>query len=68
MMMHSTRQSNRHGTRPPWILPLLASLALLAAPPAATAWERGKVDTFATLPAGEAHPKGSPWTAPATCT
>jgi sugar lactone lactonase YvrE len=58
MMMPTTRQMNRHGTRPPWILPLMASLALLAAPPAATAWERGKVDTFATLPAGEAHPEG----------
>lgn len=41
-----------------WILPLLASFTLLAATPAATAWERGKVDTFATLPAGEAHPEG----------
>ncbi|HXE47353.1 MAG TPA: SMP-30/gluconolactonase/LRE family protein [Ramlibacter sp.] len=40
------------------ILPLLASLTLLAATPAATAWERGKVETFATLPAGEAHPEG----------
>ena len=38
--------------------PMLISLALLAAPPAATAWERGKVETFATLPPGEAHPEG----------
>src|SRR5690242_14984807 len=40
------------------MLPLLASLTLLAAAPAATAWERGKIETFATLPAGEAHPEG----------
>ena len=32
--------------------------ALLATPLAATAWERGKVETFATLPPGEAHPEG----------
>lgn len=44
--------------KPGLVLPLLASLTLLAAPPAATAWERGKVETFATLPAGEAHPEG----------
>jgi len=40
------------------MLPLLAALTLLTAPPAATAWERGQVKTFATLPAGEAHPEG----------
>jgi len=40
------------------MLPMLAALALLATPPATHAWERGKVETFATLPAGEAHPEG----------
>jgi sugar lactone lactonase YvrE len=37
---------------------MLTVAALLATPLAATAWERGKVETFATLPAGEAHPEG----------
>ena len=37
---------------------MLAGLALLATPLATHAWERGKVETFATLPAGEAHPEG----------
>lgn len=37
------------------ILPLLA---FLATPLATKAWERGKVETFATLPPGEAHPEG----------
>ena len=37
---------------------ILTSLLLLAAPLAAQAWERGTVETFATLPAGEAHPEG----------
>ena len=37
---------------------MLIWLVLLATPPAAKAWERGKVETFATLPAGEAHPEG----------
>jgi sugar lactone lactonase YvrE len=37
---------------------MLTLLALLVTPLAATAWERGKVETFATLPAGEAHPEG----------
>lgn len=40
------------------ILPILILLVLLATPLAARAWERGKVETFATLPAGEAHPEG----------
>lgn len=40
------------------ILPMLISLALLATAPATRAWERGKVETFATLPPGEAHPEG----------
>ena len=40
------------------MLPMLAGLALLATPPATQAWERGKVETFATLPPGEAHPEG----------
>ncbi|WER49432.1 SMP-30/gluconolactonase/LRE family protein [Cupriavidus sp. WKF15] len=40
------------------ILPTLILLALLSTPIAARAWERGKVETFATLPAGEAHPEG----------
>jgi len=31
---------------------------LLATPIAVHAWERGKVERFATLPAGEAHPEG----------
>jgi sugar lactone lactonase YvrE len=34
------------------------ALAMLAAPFAATAWERGQVETFATLPPGESHPEG----------
>ena len=37
---------------------MLLLLASLAAPLVANAWERGKVETFATLPAGEAHPEG----------
>jgi len=37
---------------------ILVSLALLAAPLAASAWQRGSVETFATLPPGEAHPEG----------
>jgi len=37
---------------------MLMMLALLATPLATQAWERGKVETFATLPAGEAHPEG----------
>jgi sugar lactone lactonase YvrE len=36
----------------------LTLLVLLAMPIAAQAWERGKVERFATLPAGEAHPEG----------
>ena len=40
------------------ILPMLILLVLLATPLTARAWERGKVETFATLPAGEAHPEG----------
>ena len=38
-------------------LPMLI-LVLLATPLAAQAWERGKVERFATLPPGEAHPEG----------
>jgi hypothetical protein len=37
---------------------MLMLLALLAMPLATQAWERGKVETFATLPPGEAHPEG----------
>jgi len=37
---------------------MLMLLVLLATPFATKAWERGKVETFATLPAGEAHPEG----------
>src|SRR6187399_2567621 len=37
---------------------LLALLAALAAPITTHAWERGKVERFATLPPGEAHPEG----------
>jgi hypothetical protein len=37
------------------MLPMLAALALLATPPATQAWERGQVETFATLPTGEAR-------------
>jgi sugar lactone lactonase YvrE len=33
-------------------------LVLLATPITAQAWERGKVERFATLPPGEAHPEG----------
>ncbi|CAN7730386.1 NHL repeat-containing protein [Variovorax sp. LjRoot290] len=40
------------------VLPMLIWLVLLATPLAANAWERGKVETFATLPQGEAHPEG----------
>jgi sugar lactone lactonase YvrE len=36
----------------------LILLALLATPITAQAWERGQVERFATLPAGEAHPEG----------
>src|ERR1700682_4435172 len=36
----------------------LTLLVLLATPLAAQAWERGKVERFATLPLGEAHPEG----------
>jgi sugar lactone lactonase YvrE len=36
----------------------LTLLVLLALPLAAPAWERGTVERFATLPAGEAHPEG----------
>ena len=44
-------------------------LALLATPLATKAWERGKVETFATLPARVRRiPRGSPWTARATST
>lgn len=39
-------------------IPMLLVLAFLATPLATMAWERGKVETFATLPAGEAHPEG----------
>jgi sugar lactone lactonase YvrE len=37
---------------------MLTWLVLLAMPIATKAWERGKVETFATLPPGEAHPEG----------
>jgi sugar lactone lactonase YvrE len=37
---------------------ILTLLALLVAPFAVQAWERGKVERFATLPPGEAHPEG----------
>src|SRR5580765_3348592 len=33
-------------------------LAMLAMPTTMQAWERGKVERFATLPPGEAHPEG----------
>src|SRR5918999_1510848 len=36
----------------------LTLLALLALPLAVPAWQRGKVERFATLPPGEAHPEG----------
>jgi sugar lactone lactonase YvrE len=36
----------------------LTVITLLAAPLAVHAWERGKVERFATLPPGEAHPEG----------
>ena len=38
------------------VIRLLTLLAALATPMAAQAFERGKVERFATLPAGEAHP------------
>jgi sugar lactone lactonase YvrE len=37
---------------------ILTLLVLVATPIAVQAWERGKVERFATLPAGEAHPEG----------
>lgn len=37
---------------------ILTLLMLLAPPVAVQAYERGKVERFATLPAGEAHPEG----------
>jgi len=37
---------------------LLALLTALASPITTHAWERGKVERFATLPPGEAHPEG----------
>ncbi len=40
------------------MLTMLMLLVLLATPLATKAWERGKVETFATLPPGEAHPEG----------
>src|SRR6185503_5189565 len=40
------------------VIRLLTLLAALATPMAAQAFERGKVERFATLPAGEAHPEG----------
>jgi sugar lactone lactonase YvrE len=40
------------------MLPMLTWLVLLVTPIATKAWERGKVETFATLPPGEAHPEG----------
>ena len=40
------------------LLPILLLPVLLTTPLAAMAWERGKVETFATLPAGEAYPEG----------
>ena len=36
----------------------LTLLLLLATPIGAKAWQRGKVERFATLPPGEAHPEG----------
>ena len=36
----------------------LSLLTLLGMPMAAQGWERGTVERFATLPAGEAHPEG----------
>ena len=41
-----------------WTMLLLPMLIVLATPLAAKAWERGKVETFANLPSGEAHPEG----------
>jgi sugar lactone lactonase YvrE len=43
------------GTNKTW--KMLTLLSLLA-PLTANAWERGNVETFAALPAGEAHPEG----------
>ena len=37
---------------------LITLLTLLGMSITASAWERGKVERFATLPAGEAHPEG----------
>ena len=37
---------------------LITLLTLLGMSITAPAWERGKVERFATLPAGEAHPEG----------
>src|SRR3989442_9079022 len=40
------------------IITMLTLLAALTTPMAAQAFERGKVERFATLPPGEAHPEG----------
>jgi sugar lactone lactonase YvrE len=37
---------------------IMTLLVLVSMPFAARAWERGKVERFATLPRGEAHPEG----------
>src|SRR3954466_6910151 len=37
---------------------MILTLVLLATPIPAQAWERGRVERFATLPPGEAHPEG----------
>ena len=47
---------------------MLMLLALLATPLATKAWERGKVETFATCPRVRRIPRGSPWTVRATST
>ena len=47
-----------NGARSRLMWSMLISMALLATPLAVKAWERGKVETFATLPVGEAHPEG----------
>ena len=44
----------------------LAVLVLFVSPIAVPAFERGVVERFATLPAGERTPRGSAWTARAT--
>jgi sugar lactone lactonase YvrE len=52
------RTETMNGAKTVRLLSMLILLVLLTAPLVTRAWERGKVETFATLPVGEAHPEG----------